>query len=261
MVEPNRLIVKNVELSIGRLPEAFEGISVAQISDIHFAEFLGADHLSDVVRQTNALRPDIVAFTGDLATRPGRDDSKIDKPAARKAVPAGPILADLSAPLGRYAVLGNHDLTTDPGLMSEVLNQHGFKVLRNQTFPIERDGHRIWIAGIDDCLHGRGDVVGTLASIPNREQAIVLVHEPDMADMVAKHPVDVQLSGHSHGGQVRIPLIGAPILPKLARKYPLGSYRIRNLQLYTNPGVGVVGLPLRFDCPPEITLFTLRRDG
>lgn len=259
LIEPNRLTVKKVEIKIEHLPEAFDGAKIAQISDIHFGEFQGASHLSEVVRQVNALEPHIAVFTGDLATYPDTADRKVWRQAALKAAPAGPILAEVKAPLGKFSVLGNHDVMTDPILLTEVLVQNGFAVLRNHSVALEQDGQRLWIAGIDDYFAFRVDIPGTLSRIPNGEPVVALVHEPDLADEVAKYPVGLQLSGHSHGGQVRIPFIGAPVLPPMAKKYPLGSYRVRALQLYTNPGVGVVGLPIRFDCPPEITLLTLRR--
>lgn len=259
-IEPNRLTVKRIEVKIGRLPEAFDRKTIAQISDIHFLEFLGADHVREVVRQVNALAPDIVVFTGDLATHPETNNRKVWRQAALKVVPSGPILAELQGPLGRYAVLGNHDVMTDPILLTDMLLRNGITVLRNQSVPVELEGQRMWIAGIDDYFGGRMDIAGTLSAIPKGEVTVALAHEPDLADAVMKYPIDLQLSGHSHGGQVRIPLLGAPVLPPMAKKYPLGLYRIGNLQLYTNPGVGVVGLPIRFDCPPEITLVTLRRD-
>lgn len=259
MVEPNRLTVKRVEIKIGHLPEAFNGTKIAQISDIHFGEYLGADHVRSVVREVNALEPDVVVFTGDLATFPGTVERKPREEAATRVVPAGPIMAELKGPLGRFSVLGNHDVKTDPTLLTEVLTQNGMAVLRNKSVPVERAGQRIWVAGIDDFFAGPVNIPRTLSGIPKGEVVVALAHEPDLADAVAKFPIDLQLSGHSHGGQVRIPFIGAPVLPPMGEKYPLGFYRIRNLQLYTNPGVGVVGLPIRFDCPPEITLVTLIR--
>lgn len=259
MMEPNRLTTKRVEIKIGHLPEVFHGTKIAQISDIHFEEFLPADHVRGVVREVNALEPDIVVFTGDLATSPETQDRRRRELAAAKAAPAGEILAELKAGLGRFGVFGNHDVKTDPNMLTDVLTNAGMVVLRNQSVPIEREGHRIWIAGIDDYFAGRVNIPRTLSGVAKGEVVVALAHEPDLADAVTKFPVDLQLSGHSHGGQVRIPFIGAPVLPPMAQKYPLGLYRIGNLQLYTNAGVGVVGLPIRFDCPPEITLITLTR--
>jgi len=111
---------------------------------------------------------------------------------------------------------------------------------------------------VDDVLEGKPSLDLTLNGIPPGEPVILLAHEPDWADYVAKHPVDLQISGHSHGGQIRLPLIGAPYLPVLGRKYPWGLRRIGPLTLYTNCGIGTIRIPMRLNCPPEITLFTLR---
>jgi predicted MPP superfamily phosphohydrolase len=110
-------------------------------------------------------------------------------------------------------------------------------------------------------LEGNANLPLTLAGIPPEEPVILLVHEPDFALDAARFPVDLQLSGHSHGGQVRLPWLGAPVLPLLARRYPWGLHRIGGLTLYTNVGIGTIGLPIRFLCPPEITLITLRAGG
>jgi len=114
---------------------------------------------------------------------------------------------------------------------------------------------------VDDVLNGSPDLDATLHPIPANEAAVVVVHEPDYADHVARHPVDLQLSGHSHGGQVCLPFVRPLYLPDLARKYVWGLYKIGGLTLYTNPGLGTVGVPVRLNCPPEITLLTLRRSA
>jgi len=155
------------------------------------------------------------------------------------------------------SVIGNHDGGTDPGRVKELLRDQGLPVMDNEAKPIERAGQRIWIAGLDD-RPDETDLRPALKGIPGDELVIVLVHEPDVADFISKYPVDLQLSGHSHGGQVRLPLIGPLYLPRLGRKYPRGLRRIGPLTLYTNVGIGTMGLPIRLDCPPEVTLLTLR---
>ena len=132
------------------------------------------------------------------------------------------------------------------------------RVLRNASLPFERERARIWLAGVDDVIGKHNDLDQTLKNIPSRESTIVLVHEPDYADVVSRRCIDLQLSGHSHGGQVRLPFIGAPYLPPLARKYPWGLRKVRNSLVYTNRGLGTIGFPLRLNCPPEITVVTLR---
>jgi uncharacterized protein len=117
------------------------------------------------------------------------------------------------------------------------------------------------VSWLNDVLNADADLAETLHSVPRDEATVLLVHEPDYADLVARSRVDLQLSGHSHGGQVRFPLLGAAYLPGLAKKYVWGLYRVGNLTIYTNPGIGTIGLPVRWNCPPEITLLTLRRSS
>ncbi len=256
-VEPNHIVTRSVEIKLKRLSAAFDGFRIAQISDIHYGEFLGERHVADVVKLVNATKPDLVAITGDFVTRPWGKHRGY-RPAALKAEPCAELLHNLQSRLGTVAVLGNHDHATDATIVAGALSSSGIRVLQNHAVPVEVSGSRLWIAGVDDAVERVADLGGTMAQVPKDEACLLMVHEPDMADWVCKYPVDLQLSGHSHGGQVRIPFLGAPVLPSSGRKYPLGHYNIGNLQLYTNPGVGVITLPIRFDCPPEITVFTLR---
>jgi predicted MPP superfamily phosphohydrolase len=137
----------------------------------------------------------------------------------------------------------------------------GIQVLANQSVSIEAKGARFWVGGVDDVLEGSADLDATLHEIPTGESVILLAHEPDYADYVTRYPVDLQLSGHSHGGQVRVPFLRPLWLPDLAKKYIWGLYKIGGLTLYTNPGLGTVGAPVRMNCPPEITLLTLRHSA
>ena len=167
------------------------------------------------------------------------------------------MLAQVRARAGIVGCLGNHDLGTDPAYVSAVLESHGISVLRNRSIPLEREGARLWLAGLDDVLEGKPDLTLALKGVPAAEPVVLLAHEPDFADYVAH--ADLQLSGHSHGGQIRIPLLGAPYLPAMGRKYPRGLRQIGPLSLYTNVGLGTIVVPMRLDCPPEVTLITLRR--
>ena len=130
--------------------------------------------------------------------------------------------------------------------------------MRNRSVPLERGSDRVWLAGIDDLLRGIPSIWDTLRGIPPDEATVLLAHEPDYANDASRFPIDLQLSGHSHGGQIWLPLIGAPWLPNMARKYPRGLYKVRNLTLYTNMGLGTIRAPIRINCPPEITFITLR---
>ncbi len=257
LIEPNNIVTRSFEIELKRLPAAFDGFRIAQISDIHYGEFLGERHLLEVINLVNAAKPDMVAITGDFVTRSWRK-ARGYRPGALKAEPCAELLRSLQSQFGTLAILGNHDHATNATIVAGALASSEIRVLRNHAVPLEKSGSRLWIAGVDDAVERAADLPGTMAQVPNDEGCVLLVHEPDMADWVCKYPVDLQLSGHSHGGQVRIPFLGAPVLPNSGRKYPLGHYNIQNLQLYTNPGIGVITLPIRFDCPPEITVFTLR---
>lgn len=207
-----------------------------------------------MVERVNRLNPDLVVITGDFVTAPhGR--AIVRRKAAQQIWPCAPILKGIRASHGVIATLGNHDYDTDPELIAEALKENGIEVLRNQARPVEVRGARFWLAGLDDALARTADPDRALGNVPRNEPKVLAVHEPDFADALAHYAVDLQISGHSHGGQVRLPLVGAPYLPPMARKYPIGLRRLGPLQLYTNRGIGVVEVPFRFMCPPEITLF------
>jgi predicted MPP superfamily phosphohydrolase len=158
-------------------------------------------------------------------------------------------------------VLGNHDVKSDPNLVEGLLRAVGIQVLANQSVPIEGNGTRLWLSGVNDPLEGKPDLAQTLHSVAPDEPVILLAHEPDYADHVVRYPVDLQLSGHTHGGQIRVPFLPPGYLPPLGRKYVWGLYKIGGLTLYTNRGLGTVNVPVRMNCPPEITLLTLRRSA
>jgi predicted MPP superfamily phosphohydrolase len=156
-------------------------------------------------------------------------------------------------------VLGNHDYDTNPDIVAEALSAGSrIQVLRNRAVAIERDGARLWLAGIDNVTAHVAKPNLAMRGVPRQECTLAAVHEPDFADEMQRFSVDFQISGHSHGGQIRFPVVGALYLPLWGRKYPLGHYQVGDLQLYTNRGIGVIGLPMRFMCPPEITVFTLK---
>jgi len=254
LVEPHAPVAEKLDISLRRLPDAFREFRIVQLSDFHVGPYVAKAQVEHAVELTRSLRPDLVILTGDFVSH---SLFETNGPAgARHAEPCAETLAPLTnTPI--VAILGNHDHWNDPEIVTEILESHHISVLRNRSIPLERDGQRIWIAGVDDVLEGASDLDHTLASIPSGETTIVAVHEPDFADEVARRAVDLQLSGHTHGGQFRIPGIGALILPELGRKYSSGLYRVRDLQLYTNRGIGVITPPVRFHCPPEVTLLTL----
>jgi predicted MPP superfamily phosphohydrolase len=245
-------------ISVRDLPGAFHGFRIAQISDIHLDEFTEPFFLEHVVHRINELAPDLVLVTGDFVTRGSL--TFIDSHHA--AYRCAEILSTLKTPQV-YTVLGNHDVSVSAPLVIEALNSKKIPVLVNQHVPIERGDSRIWLCGSDDAGTRRPDLNLTIPEKPDGP-VLLMVHEPDYADTVIRHPrgksVALMLSGHSHGGQVRIPFYGPLILPPMGQKYVMGHFRFDGipLQLYVNRGIGSVGLPFRFDCPPELTLHTLQ---
>lgn len=256
--EPNDPKVVRLEVSIKRLPEAFDGFTIVQLSDFHYGE-LCAIPIRRAVEIVKKLRPDMVVLTGDFITVPIWSHFLHDKKqAANDAEPCARMLREMNPPLGMFAVLGNHDVNSDHRWITEIIESNGIPVLRNRSIPIEKGSARFWLAGVDDVLEGTPDLDLTLHSVPPSEPVVLLAHEPDFADQAVRYPIDLQLSGHSHGGQIWLPGIGAPWLPPLGREYPRGLRKVGNLSLYTNIGLGTIRLPVRLNCPPEVTLLTLR---
>lgn len=255
LIEPNRVVLVRQDIALPRWPSRLDGFTIALLSDFHYDRIFSVHPIREAVEVVNRLRPDLIALTGDFVSVPWTGDPA---KGASAAEPCAQLLRELKAPYGLWAVLGNHDVFSDPDHVTEALRAVGIPVLSNQSVPIEKDGGRFWLGGVDDVLSGTSDLKATLHDVSPQEAVVLLVHEPDFADHVARYPVDLQLSGHSHGGQVRFPFIAPLYLPDLARKYVRGRYQIRALTLYTNAGLGTVEIPVRFDCPPEVTLFTLR---
>ena len=258
--EAQGLTVKNIAISIPQLPPAFDGFSIAHLSDFHYHPIYSANPIIKGIRAANKLNPDAVVLTGDFVTRPlfRLQRRAIDNIQAQ-AEPCAELLSHLRPRQGTYAVLGNHDQNSKPALITASLEKYGIRVLRNRAVSLERNGRRIWIAGVDDALIGAADLPQAISGIPTGDTTILLAHEPDIADEVAEYAIRVQLSGHSHGGQIRLPWTGPPYLPELARRYPWGLRKVGDLSLYTNCGLGTIGLPIRWNCPPELTLVRLVR--
>jgi predicted MPP superfamily phosphohydrolase len=259
-IERHWVDVVHREVALPGLPAAFDGFRIAQLSDIHMDEYTEPFFLRQVIGLVNGLQPDAVALTGDFVSE-GPVTKKFGVGAAWQCAN---LLSELNCG-NRFAVLGNHDHGVGAKQVATALRDNGVQVLVNGFLPIERASSRIWLAGVDDAVVGRPElaraVPKSISGIAG-EPIILLSHAPDYVDHILTQPagnaVGLVLSGHTHGGQVRIPLLGAMALPDLGRKYVEGWFRFGGLQLYVNRGIGTVGLPFRLDCPPEITLFTLR---
>jgi len=259
-IERHWVEITHRSIHLRSLPASFDGMRIVQLSDIHLDEFTEPFLLRHAIEQINRLQPDAVLLTGDFVSY----EISPRKFSERSAWQCAEILTELKCP-ERYAILGNHDHFLGGTEVTRALRTSGLPVLINSYLPIERKGDRIWLAGLDDPLCGRPDLNRAIpASIREIEgqPVILMCHEPDFADDMLMHPagksIGLMVSGHTHGGQVRVPFLGALALPPRGRKYVEGLFRLGPMQLYVNRGVGTVGVPFRFACPPEITEFTLR---
>ena len=247
-IEARWLEVTRLRVPVAGLPPAFAGLTIGQISDLHFGPVVDPLHVRAAVDALMGARPDVAVVTGDFVSR-------LDGGEAELIVRE---LGRLRAPLGQLAVLGNHDHWTDHAVVANAVQRAGLTLLRNAHRPIERGGGRLWIAGVDDVWERKADLPRALDGVPPDGRAVLLAHEPDFADEAAKEArVALQLSGHSHGGQVRLPLFGAPVLPLHGRKYPYGLRKVGGLTLYTNRGIGLIQPAVRINCRPEVTVVEL----
>ncbi len=252
-IDRHNVVVEPRTLLIRRLPAPFHGLRIVQISDFHHRGYAEDFFLRHVVEQVNALEPAVVALTGDFITAHGNPLGPW-----RKAMPVcAEILGELNAPM-RICTLGNHDCI-DADFVMRCLSKRGLTVLYNSYTSIEAAGERLWIAGLADAYFDFPNLERAVPRATEREPVLLLGHEPDFADTVkAFGGVDVMLAGHSHGGQVCIPGITHAFLPVMGRRYVSGHFQLDDMQLYVNRGIGAVHMPIRFRCPPEITLFTLQ---
>lgn len=241
--------IHNQRLSLERLPEEFSGYRIVQISDLHVGTWLTIGTLEKTVDMINLIQPDLIAITGDFVSYNPKD--YIDGIAA--------VLSKLHARDGIVAILGNHDHWTDAELIRSQLEIAGIEFLLNRVITRQRGQKKIHIAGVDDHFvhHDRLDLV--VEQLPADGFSVLLAHEPDFVEYSAATGVfDLQISGHSHGGQILLPLVGPLYLPKYGRKYPSGLYNVNGTYLYTNRGLGTAELQVRLNCPPEITVFHLQ---
>lgn len=245
LFEPTHPQLERVTLHLTTLPPALDGLRIGHLSDPHLGLPYAAKNLAWAVAQMRREQPDLLALTGDFV-------------GVYEAVPEIPaLLRGLSAPLGVYAVPGNHDYWDDLTDVRGALSLIGIPLLANEQRRLRWNGVDFWLAGLDDVWHGQPDWSRTLRGIPPGAFTLLLCHAPDAVDEAARHGVSVQLSGHTHGGHLRMPGLGPFSLPRFGRRYPLGHYQIGATQMYVSRGLG--GIPMRLFCRPEATIITLRR--
>lgn len=248
LIESQWIEINYLQLTLPHLAAEFDEYRIVQISDIHTDKWMNKERLSCIFRLVNEQKPDLIAITGDFVTR----NQQQFIPNLRDTI------GQLAPKEETVAVLGNHDHWADPKAVKQVLEQTGIVNLDNSVYTSRRGSAKLYIAGVDDILVGFDRLDLVLNQLPSNDAAILLAHEPDFADTsAATKRFDLQLSGHSHAGQVRLPFLKPFLLPPLGEKYYAGLYQVGDMILYTNRGIGVNILPLRFNARPEITVFTL----
>jgi uncharacterized protein len=253
VIEPDELVVRPATIALSQWPEAWDGLTVAAISDVHAGSlYVGADKLDRLADLTNAANPDLVVLLGDYVShRRPRGGVESPEVLARR-------LARMRAPLGVVAVLGNHDNWMGGPRFRRAFEGAGIRVLDNEVLRIERHGQPLWLAGIADALTGNPRVAATLALVPKGEPVVALTHNPDLFDHEIPDRVQLTLAGHTHGGQVRLPFVGCLVVPSAyGQRYVQGTVVEGRRVLFVTPGVGTSVLPVRFGVPPEISLLTL----
>jgi len=246
LTEPFMLAIERQEIFLRRLPKELHGLRLVHLSDLHYGPLTNTEHLKRAIKAANDLRPDLIALTGDYISH-----DRI------YAEPCAELVGKLRARFGIYAVLGNHDHWTDATLVTDLFRAEGIRMLVNEGMRVDLQGASFWLAGVDDKMVGLEDLPLALAGSNESELKIVLAHNPIILRRAARANVDLVLSGHTHGGQVTLRSeknrSGRP-----RRRLLRGLARRGNTQIYVSRGLGTVVLPVRYGCPPEVSLLELR---
>ncbi len=244
--EPFMIAVERQEIFLRRLPKALDGFRVVHLSDLHYGPLVEPLHLERAIAIANELNPDLIALTGDYISQE-----------RAYAAPCAEVVGRLQARHGVFAILGNHDHWTDATLIADLFSAEGIRMLINEGVRIDARGHSFWLAGVDDTMVGLEDLSLSLAGAQDGEFKLLLAHNPTILRRAARADVDLVLSGHTHGGQVTLrPEKNRSGRPR--RRMLRGLGRRANTQIYVTRGLGTVVLPIRYGCPPEVSLLELR---
>lgn len=243
--EANSLSLERVEISLKRLPRQLDGFKIVHLSDTHHSPFTSLDHIKRAVKIANRLKPDLFLLTGDYVSHE-----------REYIAPVAVELAKLKAKYGVYACLGNHDHWTDADLVTHLFRGEGINMLINEGLRFEARGASFWLAGADDYMVGKTDVPAALRGSFPDEMKLLLAHNPIIFREAKRYGVDLTLSGHTHGGQIKIRDDEKRLLPR--RKLTSGLHVRKKSQIYITRGIGTVVLPVRYQCPPEISLLELK---
>lgn len=247
-VHPYRLRIGHEVFQVPRQHAELDGLTIAFVTDTHVGPHFTVADLDPVIAQLRELKPDILLLGGDYISESPRF-------MADAAIVLGEMVK--TARFGTWGILGNHDLANFRDRVVDPLVAAGVHVLENEAVRVPTDRGEIWIAGVADAMLAKPDLARTFSGIPTDAATILLWHEPDLAPFAARYAPMLQLSGHTHGGQVSVPGIGAIALPKLGRRYVSGRYLVGTMPLYVSNGIGMYRPPVRLNCPPELTVIHL----
>ena len=243
--EASSLSIEKIDIKLPRLPKKLDGFRLVHLSDIHHSPFTNLEHISRAVKVANRLKPDMFVLTGDYVSH----ESEYIEPVAE-------VLGKLNSEFGTFACLGNHDHWTDAELVTSSFRRANINVLINEGFRFTARDSSFWLCGVDDYMVGKTDLKSALHGSFADEMKLLLAHNPVIFRQAARFDVDLVLSGHTHGGQVKLRDEDKRILPP--RKLQNGLHRRRDSQIYITRGIGTVVLPIRYQCPPEISLIELQ---
>jgi predicted MPP superfamily phosphohydrolase len=245
LAEPFMLTIERQPIYLRRLHKELDGFRIVHLSDLHHGPLTSTAQILRAVETANSLEPDIVALTGDYISHE-----------RRYAAPCAELVGRLRARYGVFAVLGNHDHWTDAALITDLFRAEGIKVLVNEGMRFEKDGTAFWLAGVNDTMVGLEDLPLALAGAGEDEMKLLLAHNPIILRRAARAGVDLVLSGHTHGGQVKLRSERSPS-GRPRRRLLKGLGRRGETQIYVTRGLGTVILPIRYGCPPEVSLLEL----
>lgn len=240
--------LERLDLPVRTLHTESRPFRIGFVTDTHIGPIIRAKDVDRALSLLRTASPDLLLLGGDYICE-----------SPRFAPDAAAVLGAHGAatPFGALAVLGNHDYSCDAPRLTSLLERQGVRVLRNDSAPIPTDSGDLWIVGIDDAILGTPDLQRAFSNVPRHGATVALWHEPDWAAETARFGPLLQLSGHSHGGQVRLPFLGNIAAPSGGRRYVAGLNVAAGMPIYSSRGVGVYRPPIRFRCPPEVTLISL----
>jgi predicted MPP superfamily phosphohydrolase len=253
LIEPGRLVVREQTIQIDNWPQQLDGLRIAVLSDIHADDwFVDDKKMRTIVERTNQLQPELIVILGDYMSSNGRVTRRVEPERF------GAILKDLRAPLGVYSVLGNHDWWYSGIQVRRGLEKNGIQVLENEVIHFDVRGTQLWLVGLADLWTRRQAIADTVAMVPEGAPVIALTHNPDIFPDLPQR-VPLLLAGHTHGGQVRLPLIGSVVESSdFGDRYVRGHVFENNHHLFVTTGIGTSIVPVRFGVPPEIVLLTIK---